>query len=85
MNKMNRWFFGLLLGLLWPSMLVLSAGESAPDAAAPVENVVSRASDDAVPGIDSAVQMAQEDVRDPFSYAELPEPETPSASAAAPA
>jgi hypothetical protein len=49
-------------------MLLLHAEEPSPDAA-PSQNVVSSVSEGATPGIDNAVQMAQQEVRDPFAIA----------------
>lgn len=65
MSKTNRWFLGFFLALLWPVALMLFASEPSPDAVSS-QNVVSSASEDATSGIDSAIQMAQQEVRDPF-------------------
>ncbi len=76
MPKINRWVLGFFLAVLWPSVLILCAKESAPDAASS-QNIVPSVSDTATPGIDSAIQMAQEEIRDPFAKAQPPEVETP--------
>ncbi len=68
MFNINRLFFGFFLAVLWPSSLMLCAEEPSPDAVFS-ENVVSSVSEAATPGIDSAVRMAQEEVRDPFALA----------------
>ena len=68
MNKTNRLFLVIFFGLLWPSVLVLSAEEPSTKAASEGE-VSTPAPEEAGTGIDSAVQVAQEEVRDPFSYA----------------
>ncbi|MFA7255312.1 MAG: hypothetical protein WC133_04360 [Candidatus Omnitrophota bacterium] len=76
MPKINRWFFGFLLAMLGLGLLPLHAGELEPDVASS-QDVVSPVSEEATPGIEGAVQMAQEEVRDPFAVA--PETEAPAA------
>lgn len=73
----------MLLGLLWPSFLVASSAEPTFDAdppknvATPAANAVNTVTEEATPGIDNAVQMAQEEVRDPFANSAPPEGEAP--------
>jgi len=83
MPKRNRYFLGLFLAVLWPSVLMLCAEEPvpAPDATSS-QNSVSPAPEAATPGIDNAVQMAQQEVRDPFAAAQPPEVVAPAGGAA---
>ena len=76
MPKINRWFSGFFLAVLWPGLLLLHAREPSSDTVSS-QKVVFSASETATPGIDSAVQMAQEEVRDPFAIALPPEMEVP--------
>lgn len=80
---MNRLFFGFFLALLWPSILVLSAVETTLEAD-PSQNAVSSASEDVTSEVDSAIDAAQEEVRDPFSNTLPPGTETPVEGVAAP-
>jgi hypothetical protein len=80
MLKINRWFLGLLLAVLWPSSFMLGAEELSPGDVSS-SDVISSPSGVTVPsGIDSAVQMAQEEVRDPFATTQ-PLDEAPVAAA----
>jgi len=83
MAKTYRCLFGLFLVVLWSSGLVFCVEELPQDVAPPQDvaspqEVVATAPDDTTPGIDSAVRMAQEEVRDPFAVA----PETEAAVSA---
>ena len=71
MPRIKRWFFGFLLVLLWPSVFMLGAPATVSS-----KNAVSSASEEAIPGVDNAVQMAQQEIRDPFAKAPVPEAET---------
>ncbi len=68
---------GLFLVVLLPSGLLFCAEDSLRDVASP-EETVPVATDETTSGIDSAVRMAQEEVRDPFEVA----PETEAAVSA---
>lgn len=73
MSKIKWWFLGFLLVMAGSSVSTLCAEEPLPGVV-PSGEIVSPASEETTPGIDNAVRMAQEEVRDPFSRA--PEPET---------
>ncbi len=66
MTKIRRFIFGFFLAALWPSACMLGAQ-------APSSDAVSSATEETTPEIDSAVQMAQQEVRDPFAIAKAPE------------
>ena len=68
MPKINRWIWGFFLAVLWPSLSILCAEEPSSNTASSQKTAIS-ASEETIPGIDSAVQMAQEEVRDPFAMA----------------
>jgi len=73
MLKINRCFLGFFLAMVWPSVCMLSAEEPSPGIAS--QGVVAPAPEEATPGMDSAIRMAQQEIRDPFATA--PEPEAP--------
>jgi len=66
MLKINRWFLGLFLAVLWPSALILSADEFGSDATSSKNNG-SSPFEETTTGIDSAIVAAQREVRDPFA------------------
>ena len=72
--KMNKRFLGFFLTMLCSGLLLLHAEEPSP-AAASLQNVSASTSEESTAGIDNAVQLAQQEVRDPFAVA--PEAETP--------
>jgi len=65
MLKICRFFLGFFLVVLWPGFVLLHAEEPLP-AAGPSQSEDAPAADPAISGIDSAVQSAQQEVRDPF-------------------
>ena len=65
MPKIDRWILGFFLAGFLLSGGVLGADEPAPDTVS-LQRGAPLASEEATPGIDSAVQMAQQEVRDPF-------------------
>ena len=85
MSKTNRRFFEIFLMTLWLSVPLLYAEEPSPEAL--LHKAVSSAFEDESPEINSAVQMAQQEIRDPFAMApeEIPEvvPEAASQEVAA--
>lgn len=74
MSKTNRWFFGFLLTALCSGLSLLHAEEPWPSEA-PSQTAAS-STDAASSEIETAVQTSPQDVRDPFSMAELPEVST---------
>jgi type II secretory pathway component PulC len=75
MAKLNRFFFEFFLIVMWPSILAWGAVGSSHSAT----KDASSASSELTPGIDGALQVAQEEIRDPFVIA----PETEAAVTAA--
>lgn len=83
MNKIKPLLLLFFFVLSWPTALVLAAEEPSTEAVSE-ESVATPVTEDTAYGIDSAVRVAQEEVRDPFSYAP-PAPETATAVATGPA
>jgi len=67
MSKINRWFLGFFLAMMWPSVLMLYAAEPSPGGPSSASSA-STASDD---------EMSQEEVRDPFGMGKVLEAEPP--------
>lgn len=67
--------------VLWPGAF-LHAGELPPDLASP-QNIASASAEVMTPGVDNAVQKAQDEIRDPFARDESFEAAVPSATMAA--
>ena len=80
MPKINRWVFVFFLAVLWPSVSRVGAAEPSPDASSS-PMIVSSAAGEATSGVDSAVQTAQQEVRDPFAVD--PEAEAPAIASVA--
>jgi hypothetical protein len=77
MARRDRFFVELFLVMMWPSVLVWGAVGSSKS----VTKGASPASSESISGIDGALQMAQEEIRDPFAIAA----ETEAAVSATPA
>ena len=82
MARPNRFFIEFFLIVLWPSVVAWGAVQSSSRGAAQSSSIknTSSASSEMTPGIDGALQMAQEEIRDPFAIA----PETEAAVIASP-
>ena len=69
MSKLNWWLCGFFLAVLGTGLPWLHAEEPAAPSAVSSENATVPAApeESATPGVDNAVQVAQQEVRDPFS------------------
>ena len=88
MAKINRWFLGFFLVVMWPLVPMLGAEEPSSEVfpaekVVPAGEAVPPVSAETTPGIDNAVQKAQQEVRDPFAMA--PEAPAPASEDVSPA